>query len=116
MRSYEWREALKPGDKVIVMPSSLSFALPRVATVEKVTRFHLLLVGDRRKWHRAKYHYVGHTGFGGDDLAEATPELLEKVAHLQRAERLSRVVWSGESPDLTARVCALLDAKEADRG
>jgi hypothetical protein len=110
MRRDDWRQHLRAGDEVVLMPPSLASSLPRIRTVEKVMAHHFILSDDhRRKWRREAFGYVGQHGFGCDSVCEATPELRAKIAHLHRADRLSRIVWAAMPFDVTERACAALD-------
>lgn len=103
---YAWREALQVGDKAAIVGNGRAV----VVVAEKVTKHHIVFADDGgRKWHRSKGRYVGAGTWSRVELQQATPQLLEKIAHLERAHRLAITLWPTEPFEVTAKICALLD-------
>lgn len=106
MATATWKEGLKAGDKVIVSSRHRGDA---IADVERVTRHHVILAGDPRKWKRHEYGWVGSDAYADGRLEQATTAAIEKVRAAQRCARLFGARWGVVPAELIALICDLLD-------
>ena len=108
----DFRENLKPGDKVI----ETSRYHQTVRTVANVTKQHIILEGSATKWRIKGYGYVGRGRWDFGALVEATPEALaeiERVARRGTLEHRFRALKTDQMSDETLE--AVLAAAEASR-
>lgn len=113
----DFREKLKPGDKVIVEYGV--GGTPRIETVGSVTKQHVTLINDPQKckWRKFGYGYVGEGGgFNKARLREATPEA---VTEIKQAHHRSEVLFKISNFDMRRaptkkleQILAILESKD----